>query len=970
MFSGKRVTMLMILGIFFLIFFTQNALGAGPFGSLDNPVDGSAVSGTVQITGWTLDDVEVANVKIYRIEGASLVYIGDGAFVEGARPDVAADFPYYPNSQKAGWSYSLVTNSLPDGGNSSYPIQVIATDNEGNQITLGTSTIHCDNANAVKPFGNIDTPAQGGAVSGASYTNSGWVLTPPTDTIPIHTIPTDGSTIHVYIDGVNVGHPIYNIYRSDIATLFPGYANSNGAGASFTFDTTAYTDGVHTIQWTATDDAGNSDGIGSRYFNIQNGPVVTPPTVTTTAITGITATTASVDGTVTSNGGKSVTERGVCWSTSVHPLASYSHTTDGTGTGTFTSTLTGLIPGTTYYVRAYATNTAGTAYGNEVSFTTQEVVIPPPSDSDGDGLPDWEEQGPDGNDPGYDGNGDGIPDWQQDNVTSFHTYDQQGGKHYITLAIPSGQWIEYVHTQRAFDTPPPEGVSFPYGLFSFTLAGLQAGGATTMTIYLGGTPPQTYYKYGKTPDGWWDHWYKFSYDGQTGAEVVGNTVVLHFIDGQRGDHDLEENGRIADPGGPAEIAPHEGLYFPYLVSTNDEKTEIGIINTENYTCTSTISYYGENGDLIKTATITLWPNGKATVLSDSIPPNSESAIVSGDGNLLGYTRYVNAQGKRCAWPAGTSLQKSLSVPHTAVDANWATSICLFNPSDDAVEATLAYESGASGSLTLNPKSRKFLWLGETESVVSISSTGYISGMELFDSLIPGGDAAALLLRERSLNALYVPSILYGSGEFTGIGLKHYYNGTINVTGHSAAGETEEISFGTQPLGTQRSQRSQSRMAFNISGMLGDENLWAGISGEADFTTPFGTPLLHFRGLAVYGKDDTGKLGAVNLNALRFKEGFIGILSADPNPAVALLNPNTAEATVTVTGYNASGEALAGDTMKIAAGSNWTGTFSDLLDDISPNQVTHVKMVSDVDLYGFETVYTDDRMEVLPVQGME
>jgi len=153
-------------------------------------------------------------------------------------------------------------------------------------------------------------------------------------------------------------------------------------------------------------------------------------------------------------------------------------------------------------------------------------------------------------------------------------------------------------------------------------------------------------------------------------------------------------------------------------------------------------------------------------------------------------------------------------------------------------------------------------------------------------------------------------------------------------------------------------------------MLGDENLWAGISGEADFTTPFGTPLLHFRGLAVYGKDDTGKLGAVNLNALRFKEGFIGILSADPNPAVALLNPNTAEATVTVTGYNASGEALAGDTMKIAAGSNWTGTFSDLLDDISPNQVTHVKMVSDVDLYGFETVYTDDRMEVLPVQGME
>ena len=83
-------------------------------------------------------------------------------------------------------------------------------------------------------------------------------------------IPTDGSTINVYIDGVDPGHPIYNIYRSDIAALFPGYSNSNGAGGYFSLDTSAYENGVHTIQWTVTDDAGNTDGIGSRYFTIQN----------------------------------------------------------------------------------------------------------------------------------------------------------------------------------------------------------------------------------------------------------------------------------------------------------------------------------------------------------------------------------------------------------------------------------------------------------------------------------------------------------------------------------------------------------------------------------------------------------------------------------------------------------------------------------------------------------------------------
>jgi len=83
-------------------------------------------------------------------------------------------------------------------------------------------------------------------------------------------IPTDGSTIRVIVDGVDLGHPTYNIYRSDIAELFPGYANSNGAAAYFDLNTTVYSNGVHTIAWSAADNAGHSDGIGSRYFTIRN----------------------------------------------------------------------------------------------------------------------------------------------------------------------------------------------------------------------------------------------------------------------------------------------------------------------------------------------------------------------------------------------------------------------------------------------------------------------------------------------------------------------------------------------------------------------------------------------------------------------------------------------------------------------------------------------------------------------------
>lgn len=97
------------------------------------------------------------------------------------------------------------------------------------------------------------------------------------------------------------------------------------------------------------------------------------PTLTTTAASAISTTSATSGGSISSDGGATVTARGVCWSTSQTPTTSNSKTTDGTETGSFTSSLTGLTPNTTYYVRSYATNSAGTAYGTQVSFTTSSI---------------------------------------------------------------------------------------------------------------------------------------------------------------------------------------------------------------------------------------------------------------------------------------------------------------------------------------------------------------------------------------------------------------------------------------------------------------------------------------------------------------------------------------------------------------------------------------------------------------------
>lgn len=107
------------------------------------------------------------------------------------------------------------------------------------------------------------------------------------------------------------------------------------------------------------------------------------PTLNTSTTNAITQTTAISGGNVTSDGGASITARGVCWSTSQYPTTANSKTNEGTGTGSFTSNLTGLIANATYYLRAYATNSVGTAYGNEVSFKTSVDVSETVTDIDG-----------------------------------------------------------------------------------------------------------------------------------------------------------------------------------------------------------------------------------------------------------------------------------------------------------------------------------------------------------------------------------------------------------------------------------------------------------------------------------------------------------------------------------------------------------------------------------------------------------
>jgi hypothetical protein len=178
---------------------------------------------------------------------------------------------------------------------------------------------------------------------------------------------------------------------------------------------------------------------------------------------------------------------------------------------------------------------------------TPTLTPDPNADTDGDGVIDTVEQnGPHGGD----ANDDTIPDQLQPEVSSLP--NAVDGR-YVVLAAPQGTQLIGVIAQEVPGAPlPPVGISFPVGLIRFFLKGETAGFQAQVHLLLPeGVQPTAYWKLGSTlavPPA--PMWYPFSYDGTTGAQIVGNEIILNLKDGELGDNDLLANQLIDDPGGP------------------------------------------------------------------------------------------------------------------------------------------------------------------------------------------------------------------------------------------------------------------------------------------------------------------------------------------------------------------------------------------------------------------------------------
>ncbi|NNG02371.1 MAG: hypothetical protein HKM93_23545 [Desulfobacteraceae bacterium] len=346
------------------------------------------------------------------------------------------------------------------------------------------------------------------------------------------------------------------------------------------------------------DNDGDLDALGVNLFEPHAVWINTAlPEVTTGAMTDISDTSVTAAGTLSFLGDHSAASHGFVWNTTGGPTTADDILNLGTAaaTGDYTSGLSGLLPNTTHYLRAYAQTAAGTAYGDEITFTTLELDTDKDgqpnstdTDDDNDGVPDTEDAFPldpaettdtdndgtgnnadtdDDNDGisdeietagtnSGDGNNDGTPDSLQARVATFTINETDS---YVTLVSEPGTEL----SQCAFAANPspdnaPDNITFDHGFFKFTVTGLTSA-STTVTLHLpGDAAPDTYYKYGPTPDNPENHWYEFLHDGATGAEFSGHTVTLHFTDALRGDDILITDSMIIDIGAPGVTAEDPG----------------------------------------------------------------------------------------------------------------------------------------------------------------------------------------------------------------------------------------------------------------------------------------------------------------------------------------------------------------------------------------------------------------------------
>ncbi|MBN2829492.1 MAG: caspase family protein, partial [Candidatus Cloacimonetes bacterium] len=298
--------------------------------SFNTPIEGESFSSNQVTVNWSADD----NVVGLTLSGLDFIYIS---------LDDANNFMQLPDDVR---SYTF--DELQSG---SHTVYLKATDIAGNESTL--KELHFS-VNVQSVIERTSGNNQSGLVSSA--------LSQPFVVSVEDALGND-------IEGVEVSFEIVSVPSGATGqSLSTTFTTTNSSGQAGTILTLGNLPGQYVV-------SASSEGLSGSPVAFTATAVSNPviPVLTTSAISTLTSTSAVSGGIVTSDGGSPITSKGVCWSTSPEPTINDFITTDGSGPDGFTSNLTDLTPETTYHVRAYAINSEGPGYGNDIVFTTASI---------------------------------------------------------------------------------------------------------------------------------------------------------------------------------------------------------------------------------------------------------------------------------------------------------------------------------------------------------------------------------------------------------------------------------------------------------------------------------------------------------------------------------------------------------------------------------------------------------------------
>ena len=315
----------------------------------------------------------------------STINWGTGNYYLGIELNTGSGYVAMGTTQLLSVPYALYANSAGNSQAATPDLaSVLAVNNSANNAKI-TNLANPTNAQDATTKQYVDSKIPNGINVGDNLTWNGtnWVVSSANTTAQLPQLTTTTATgitpFEATSGGTIIGDGGFSIISKGVAwstspnpTINDNLTN-NGSGAS-TFQsvlTNLLPGTSYYYRAYATNTVGT--GYGMSFSLTTQGLA----TLTTTEIMQINSNYAVSGGNITSNGGANVIARGVCWGTSPNPtIALTTKTVNGSGNGLFTSNLTGLTPGTTYYVRSYATNAVGTAYGNEISFVKTATALP------------------------------------------------------------------------------------------------------------------------------------------------------------------------------------------------------------------------------------------------------------------------------------------------------------------------------------------------------------------------------------------------------------------------------------------------------------------------------------------------------------------------------------------------------------------------------------------------------------------